>query len=157
MGRLEYTLKLWYIYNGDGDMKKNGFTLTEILVVLALIGLLLVIVVPRISNSLNKGTDKAMKVQERELEDAGLMFLEDMCKNPIDKGKCPITIKYNNTTNTYSGYVLLNTLVSEKYIDKIKLDKQACNGCVRYTDNEVKAYIKCGSTYITEGYNNCQS
>lgn len=25
------------------------------------------------------------------------------------------------------------------------------------TDNEVKAYIKCGSTYITEGYNNCQS
>ena len=98
-----------------------------------------------------------MKVQEGELEDAGLMFLEDMCKNPIDKGKCPITIKYNNTTNTYSGYVLLNTLVSEKYIDKIKLDKQACNACVRYTDNEAKAYIKCGSTYITEGYNNCQS
>ena len=139
MGRLEYALKLWYIYNGDGDMKKNGFTLTEILVFLALIGLLLV------------------KVQEGELEDAGLMFLEDMCKNPIDKGKCPITIKYNNTTNTYSGYVLLNTLVSEKYIDKIKLDKQACNACVRYTNNEVKAYIKCGSTYITEGYNNCQS
>ena len=138
-------------------MKKNGFTLTEILVVLALIGLLLVIVVPRISNSLNKGTDKAMKVQEGELEDTGLMFLEDMCKNPIDKGKCPITIKYNNTTNTYSGYVLLNTLVSEKYIDEIKLDKQACNACVRYTDNEAKAYIKCGSTYITEGYNNCQS
>ena len=45
-------------------MKKNGFTLTEILVVLALIGLLLVIVVPRIGNSLNKGTEKAMKVQE---------------------------------------------------------------------------------------------
>ena len=54
MGRLEYALKLWYIYNGDGDMKKNGFTLTEILVVLALIGLLLVIVVPRISNSLTR-------------------------------------------------------------------------------------------------------
>ena len=157
MGRLEYTLKLWYIYNGDGDMKKNGFTLTEILVVLALIGLLLVIVVPRIGNSLNKGTEKAMKVQEGELKDAGLMFLEDMCKNPIDKEKCPATIKYNNTTNTYSGYVLLNTLVSEKYIDEIKLDKQACNACVKYSNNEAKAYIKCGTAYTTEGYNNCQS
>ena len=140
-------------------MKKNGFTLTEILVVLALIGLLLVIVVPRIGNSLNKGTEKAMKVQEGELKDAGLMFLEDMCKNPTkeDKGKCPATIKYNNTTNTYSGYVLLNTLVSEKYIDEIKLDKQACNACVRYSNNEAKAYIKCGTAYTTEGYNNCQS
>lgn len=157
MGRLEYALKLWYIYNGDGDMKKNGFTLTEILVVLALIGLLLVIVVPRIGNSLNKGTEKAMKVQEGELKDAGLMFLEDMCKNPIEKGKCPATIKYNNTTNTYSGYVLLNTLLSEKYIDEIKLDKQACNACVKYSNNEAKAYIKCGTAYTTEGYNNCQS
>lgn len=140
-------------------MKKNGFTLTEILVVLALIGLLLVIVVPRIGNSLNKGTEKAMKVQEGELKDAGLMFLEDMCKNPTkeDKGKCPATIKYNNTTNTYSGYVLLNTLVSEKYIDEIKLDKQACNACVKYSNNEAKAYIKCGTAYTTEGYNNCQS
>ncbi len=138
-------------------MKKNGFTLTEILVVLALIGLLLVLVVPRIGNSLNKGTERAMKVQENELKDAGLLFLEDMCKNPLEKGKCPTTIKYSNTTNTYSGYVLLNSLVSEKYIDEIKLDKETCNACVKFTNNEAKAYIKCGTTYITEGYNNCQS
>lgn len=138
-------------------MKKNGFTLTEILVVLALIGLLLVIVVPRVSNSLNKGTDKAMKVQESELNDAALLFLEDMCKNPLEPLSCPSTIKYDSQTNTYNGYVLLDTLVSKKYIDKITLEKETCSACIKYTNNNAKSYIKCGSTYITEGYNNCQS
>ena len=138
-------------------MKKNGFTLTEILVVLSLIGLLLVIVVPRINTSLNKGTEKTMKVQESELKSASLLFLEDMCKNPLEPLKCPNTIKYDKSTNTYNGYVLLSTLVNEKYIDQIKLDKQSCTACIKYTNNDAKAYIKCGSAYTTNGYDNCQS
>ena len=100
-------------------MNKKGFTLIEVIAIIAILGVIMTLVVPRILSSLNGGIEKTMKVQEDEIREAGLLYLEDMCKNPIGYGTCPSTITYDDTTNSYSGKVSLDILVSSKYIDKV--------------------------------------
>ena len=84
-------------------MRRSGFTLVELLVVLAIIGLLLSIAAPRYSGS----TDRAKEAVLRE----NLATLRDA----IDK--------YYADTGNYPG--TLDDLVNKRYLRRIPLDPVA--------------------------------
>lgn len=133
-------------------VNKKGFTLVEILVVITLIGALMLLIVPNITNTFRGSVNKTMQVQENRLEEAALAYLEDYCKNPIGKGYvCPIT---RNADYTYSGNIPLSTLIAREYIDTIKAQETACTGYVTITNNKAKAYLRCADVYTTAGYSN---
>lgn len=131
---------------------KKGFTLTEILVVIVLVGGVLMLVIPNVVKMFSQSVTGTMQVQESEMETAALFYLEDHCKNPLKNYKCTLT---KNSDLTYSGTIQLSTLVSENYIDTVKLENDICTGYVRVTNNKVKAYLSCGNNgerYKTSGY-----
>lgn len=136
-----------------GLVNKRGFTLTEILVVIALIGVLLMFIMPNLIKIFSNSVKSTMKIQESEMKDAGVLYLEDYCKNPILDNSCPSTIK-RNSDKTYSGYISLQRLVSDDYIEEISLEGENCTGCVIYTSNKAKAYLVCGEDYSTESSTN---
>lgn len=132
-------------------VNKNGFTLVEVLAVIVLIGALMLIVVPNVTSIFEGSVNKAMQVQENEIEDAALAYLEDYCKNPIGRNRCTLT---RNTDYTYSGSINLSTLISNEYIDTVKARDALCIGYVTITNNKARAYITCGDVYTTTGYSN---
>ena len=132
-------------------MNKRGFTMIELLAVIMLILALAALVSPNLIEIFNKSTEKSMKIQEKELKDAGLLYLEDYCLNPLDGNAC--ALKFNNENYTYSGKINLSELIDKKYVETISLNEQECTGCVRFDQNEATAYLSCGEEYQTEGYN----
>ena len=139
-------------------MNKKGVTLVEIIAVIALIAIVMIIVTPNLMKILSDSNDKTMSIQEKELAEAGLLYLEDHCKNPIGDLKCPNKIYdyiYRNDDYTYSGRLNLGTLVDEKYIETIEFDGQSCIGCVRFMNNKAYGYLKCGDRYQSKNYDRC--
>lgn len=134
-------------------VNKRGFTLTEILVVIALIGVLLMFIMPNLIKIFSNSVNSTMKVQESEMKDAGVLYLEDYCKNPILDNTCPSTIK-RNSDKTYSGYISLERLVIDDYIDDVSLEGESCTGCVIYTKNKAEAFLICGEDYSTKSSTN---
>ena len=137
-------------------MNKKGFTLVEIIAVIALIAVVMIIIAPNLIKTLGDSTTKAMKIQEKEVAEAGLLYLEDHCKNPIDGKKC--IGAYNNPFHlnsdyTYTGQVTLEMLINEKYIEPVELSGETCKGCIYIEHNDPNVYVKCGEKYETEGYN----
>lgn len=132
-----------------GIVNRKGFTLTEILVVIALIGVLLLFVMPNLVKIFSNSVKGTMKVQEKEIEDAALIYLDDYCTNKIGNNICPGTITRGDNKK-YSGYINLQTLVNKDYIDEVSLQGVVCSGCVIYTSNKAKAYLSCSDLYETD-------
>ena len=135
-------------------MKKVGFTLIELLGVIAILGILILAVVPNVIKIYNNSVQKTMEVQENNVKNASKLFVEDYCINPIDNTNiCPST--YKNEVNE-EKYVCLNDLQSgtDKYIGSVTYKKENCKGVIVYTKdesgsyNESKTYLYCG--YDTE-------
>lgn len=137
-------------------MNNKGFTLTEILTVIALIGVLLLFVMPNLMRIFSGSVKQVMKTQENELTEAGMLYLEDYCKNKLGNNICPATIK-RDSNNKYNGYVTLDTLVGIEYIDEISVQGESCNGCVIFTENKGKAYLSCGEMYESKSDVNFKS
>lgn len=130
-------------------MNRKGFTMIELLAVIALIGVVALLVTPKLISIFKTSTNKTMQVQESEISEAGLLYLEDYCKNPVGSNRCPGTIN-RESDYTYSGHVSLSLLESLKYIEEVQLNDVSCNGCVVFDHNKAKAYLKCGDSYVSE-------
>ena len=132
---------------------KKGFTLLELLVVIAIIGVLLIIVVPSTVKVLDSSIINTMEIQEEEVEDASRIYLEDYCKTPINNDKiCTLSRTVTDGIVYYSGEISLDFLVNNNYIDEVSLRNKTCEGKIVFTNNEPKAFLKCGDIYTTEGY-----
>lgn len=132
---------------------KKGFTLLELLVVIAIIGVLLIIVVPSTVKVLDSSIINTMEMQEEEVEDAARIYLEDYCKTPINNDKiCTLSRTVTDGIVYYSGEISLDFLVNNNYIDEVSLRNKTCEGRIVFTNNEPKAFLKCGDIYTTEGY-----
>ena len=99
---------------------KNGFTLTELLAVIAIIAILMLMAVPAVINLYNNSIQKEMLVQEGEVKNAANIFLTDYCLDLIDGVSCPSTMVNQN-------YICLSDIQKDgvKYIGKV-LYKNKC-------------------------------
>lgn len=134
-------------------MNKKGFTLIEVIAIIAILGVIMTLVGPRLIDMLNGGIEKTMKVQENEVKESGLIYLEDYCKNPDSGEVCPSSITLDENTYTYSGKITLEELLSTDIMDgDVKLNGTKCTGCVVFNNNDATAYLKCGTTYENPNY-----
>lgn len=129
-------------------MKNNGFTLTELLLVIALIGILSVILVPNVIDSFKKSLNKTMEIVENNVMDAAEVYEYEHCIDPIydpvDKTKYVCPTSYLN-----DKYICLSELTNgnNPYIESVKYDKVDCNGFIDFNNNKV--YLYCGD-YVTD-------
>jgi prepilin-type N-terminal cleavage/methylation domain-containing protein len=131
---------------------KKGFTLIELLAVIILIGVLSVLVVPNVIDSINKSDQKLFVLQEQEVEDAAKIYIEDYCLSPIeDSYVCPLSHTIFSGELLYSGEIDLNVLVANNYIDEVSLKGKSCIGSVVVTNNKPDALLACGEKFISEG------
>ncbi|MBR4178357.1 MAG: prepilin-type N-terminal cleavage/methylation domain-containing protein [Bacilli bacterium] len=152
-------------------MNRKGFTLVEILAVIAIIAVLSIVLVPNIIENYKNSTDKAMQLQENESLDGAKLFVEDFCRNPISSNhKCS---NYEKTSTSGFVYFCLSTLQSniaipgfdsEPYLPGVNFKGGVpCDGFIKFTKNgnayeDGKAYLVCKNPdeteygYATEGY-----
>ena len=89
-------------------MKKNGFTLVELIAVISIIGVLTLISVPAVSSLMNGFRDDYYKRLEKSVEAAAREYASD--------------------TKVQSGTVSIKTLIEGSYISEVKdYKKEDCN------------------------------
>lgn len=111
-------------------MKKNGFTLVEVLLVLVILGVIAAIFIPEATKLLKENDKKIYKAKE-----------EIMVKAAEDYVLENKSIVLPNDSSSAS-YVTINTLVENNNMSKI-LDSssaEACKGFVKITKNSVYGY-----------------
>ena len=77
-------------------MKKNGFTLVELLAVIIILGLLSLIVVPTVTNSIKNYRNELYEVQKSNIEDAARVWASDNLEQlPTQSGETKkLTLKF---------------------------------------------------------------
>ena len=136
---------------------KKGFTLIEILAVIAIIGMLSIMIIPGVVKLFNGAIDDTMKVSENEVLDAANLYLEDYCRNPIDDEYRNACQEDKNVIDEYKVYFCLSSLQGRKMIkDVYYKESTACRGIVvydldGYKYKNGKVYLYCGDSYTTEG------
>ncbi|MGM9874622.1 MAG: BspA family leucine-rich repeat surface protein [Bacilli bacterium] len=133
------------------NVEKNGFTLTELLAVIAIISILTLMAVPAVIKIYNDGVIKTMRVQENEIKHAANLFIEDYCNDPLDHSLiCPQS--YSKPVNNKKVVCLSDLQNSkDKYISNVKYKDSDCKGYVTYYLDEntgiygnEKTYLFCG-------------
>ena len=120
-------------------INKNGFTLIEIIAVIAIIGVLSGTVIAGVGGSLNKSHEDYCSSQVDMLVVAGRDYFNDnLTKLPLEIGK--------------EECVNLTTLTGSKYIEPMKDYRETlCNGA----NSKVCAIKVTGSNYYYAGYLDC--
>ena len=108
---------------------KKGFTLIELLAVIAILGIILVITVPMMSNIITSSKEKAYEEQVK--------FIIDSAKN------YSVTNSSKITSDPY--YVSVDELINAGFIDQDELinpkTKDKMDGCVKIEyDNTINNY-----------------
>ena len=119
---------------------KKGFTLVELLATIAILAILVVFVVPEVYDLLKRGEDETFILQEKEVLDAAVLYIEDYCKSPISSGYT-CKLQYEITDEgfiVYFGTLKLKTIVDAGYIGSVSFKNKPC------TD---KSYIVVNSKY----------
>lgn len=131
-------------------MKNKGFTLVELLLVIALIGILSVLIVPNFINIFKNTLDKDMQVIENNVRDAAELYEYDHCIEPLYD---PLTKEVYTCPESYkeNKYICLSELTSgsEPYIDNVKYNKTECKGFIQFGDVN-KTYLYCEDDYTTD-------
>ena len=120
-------------------MKKNGFTLVELLVVIALLAAIVLMFMPNVIKIIKNSDTKVYQITEKDL---------------IEKAKDYANYSKNYIKPTQEDpvkYIDMSTLVNENYMSTILDNKtgQTCSAYVKVTYNEVEntyeACLKCES------------
>lgn len=80
-------------------MRKNGFTLVELLAVIAIIGLVATIAVPVILSSVNSTKEQAFMDNAKSLQEASNTYYQE--QHLLPTMALPLLVTYNNGTATY--------------------------------------------------------
>ena len=122
-------------------MKKRGFTLVELLAVIAIISILATIGVTAVIKVYNNSVKKTMIVQENNVAEASKSYLEDYCIDPLDNTyKCPNS--YEN--NSEIRYICLSDLQDNEkgnYVSKVNYKNEDCKGIITFSKNDDGEYL----------------
>ncbi len=150
-------------------MKNNGFTLVELLAVIAILGVLVLIAVPNVIKLFNSGTNKTMQTQEANILSAANMFIDDYCVHrlsTLDNSSTPAP-KCNEVVYSYyptgdataipKRFVCLSVIQNKGYIDSVNYKgSNSCLGIIVYDKatnssrfSNGKVYLKCAD-YLTD-------
>ncbi len=125
---------------------KKGFTLVELLAVIAIVAVLSIIAIPNVIDLFKEGTNKFMEEQEKLIMASADMFVRDYCGDRLNMNtdvSCPY---YYATYSDGNKYLCLTDLQAAGLVDKpLSYRGTNCNGIVKYTSSGKKTYLYCGS------------
>ena len=101
-----------------GARGEAGVTLIEMLIVLALIGILLAVVVPNLGGFFGRGKDRAYDADRRLVQAAVDGYYTDFAKRPGTR-KYPTANGNGAASATTNGYINFTHLVSESYLRNV--------------------------------------
>lgn len=139
---------------------KKGFTLVELLIVIAVLGILAVLVVPDVIANYNKTIDAKMKIEEDNVSSAAKLFVQDCFESSIGgNSSCNNALSTYNSSNSHICLNHLNTGYSEgsEYIDEVEYKNDICKGVTFINQNKYETYLCCGTnceSYSTENITN---
>lgn len=122
-------------------MNKKGFTLVELLVVVVVLGLIAIVLVPIIQDTLNKSKNKINSINIKQVEDAGKIVAEEILYCDINSNtRC--VIANNNLSKCdemqdvlYNEGIILNisNMKTYKYLSD---PNDLCTGSIIITADE---------------------
>ena len=145
-------------------MNKKGFTLVELLTVIAILAVIVAFAVPNVLKIFNKSVEEVMKIEEHNVVDASMLYISDNCgRNALtdEKREACYGLIDNNTLPNNEVYFCLSTIQNDKYIDGISYrGSTPCDGLIvyKYDDDlgkftDGRAFLQCGENeYLTKGY-----
>ncbi|MBI2304223.1 MAG: type II secretion system protein [Chloroflexi bacterium] len=111
---------------------QQGFTLVEILIVLALLGILVAIVVPNVTGFLGRGKDRAYESDRRVIQGAVDAYYTDTKR--ATKRVYPTGTGISSDTPSTTVYINMDHLISEGYLNKVPESGSSsnCSGCTGF-------------------------
>ena len=110
-------------------MKNKGFTLIEIIAVIIILGILMIITIPSISNFISDSRNSAYKSHEKSMEEAAKSYTIDCIKN--NEQDCLIPREGEEIT------LLLGELEDKDFLDKLQDPAKQGTYC-----NPEESYVK---------------
>lgn len=92
---------------------KKGFTLIELMIVIAIIGILAAVAIPMYADYTKKSRTSEVPIAVKELVTAQIIFKEDSLKHPTDGvtangfADTVLVLKWKTSAGTYNGTVAL--------------------------------------------------
>ena len=112
-------------------MNKKGFTIVELLVTIVILGIILTIVYPAVTSTINSSRVKAHNSQIKVIEKAMKLYYLEHSENLKDlnnagtmDGCSESTVSVNATTTSLNPNTFIQTLIDEGYIS----DNETKNG-----------------------------
>lgn len=127
------------IYSKEERMKQKGFTLVELISVIAVLGIIMVIVIPAVTKQLSNSKDALRKINIKNAEESALLLITDL--NTCDSEALNILKTENiltetqgesyclSTRNALKGGIEVSIDVLKKYNYLTDYDEQ-CSGTV---------------------------
>lgn len=111
-------------------MKKNAFTLTELLAVIIILGLIAIIIIPSFIDTLNRSKERLNDTQKEQIIKAARTWgMENLTLNNGNLNKTTVTIETLQNTGFLEDKEIKNL------IDKENLNKDTII-CIRYKNNQ---------------------
>lgn len=123
---------------------KKGFTLVELLIVIALIGIISLIIVPNVIETRRKLLEESLEAKYKNIESAALEWAMDNLNS--------LSLNKENDNYTVCNYVSVDTLISRGYIAGDNEDKTILKNPVN--DEELNSLNVCVRYDISKGPKN---
>ena len=121
-------------------MNRKGFTLVELLAVIALLAIIIVFAVPNLLNVFSEGKNKLSSIQKNQIKSAVEMYLNDYCTEPIGDNVCPSSLTKTTDSNGIikitGGDISLSTLSTAGYFDDGEITHN-CTGYASITNGKI--------------------